>query len=41
MNDEITAEAVRNEIHRGTAIVLRGLYPRADDANPTTGGQQR
>jgi AcrR family transcriptional regulator len=29
MNDEINAETVRSEIRRGTAIVLRGLFPRA------------
>ncbi|HEY6419844.1 MAG TPA: TetR/AcrR family transcriptional regulator [Candidatus Binataceae bacterium] len=29
MNDAISAEMVRNEIYRGTTIVLRGLFPRA------------
>ena len=28
MNDEITAEMVRDEIRRGVAIALRGLFPR-------------
>jgi AcrR family transcriptional regulator len=28
MNAEISAEMVRDEIRRGTAIVLRGLFPR-------------
>ena len=29
MNDAISAEMVRNEIRRGTAIAMRGLFPRA------------
>jgi AcrR family transcriptional regulator len=29
MNDAITSEMVRNEIRRGTAIAMRGLFPRA------------
>jgi AcrR family transcriptional regulator len=29
MNDEISAELVRHEIRRGTAIAMRGLFPRA------------
>jgi AcrR family transcriptional regulator len=29
MNDAISAETVRTEISRGTAIVMRGLFPRA------------
>lgn len=29
MNDAIGAEMVRNEIRRGTAIAMRGLFPRA------------
>ena len=30
MNDAISTEVVRSEIRRGTAIVLRGLFARAD-----------
>jgi|SRR5208283_2797252 len=29
MNDAISAETVRNEIRRGVAIAMRGLFPRA------------
>ena len=29
MNDSLSAEIVRNEIRRGTAIAMRGLFPRA------------
>ena len=29
MNDAISAEMVRDEIRRGTAIAMRGLFPRA------------
>ena len=29
MNDTISAKMVRNEIRRGTAIAMRGLFPRA------------
>ena len=29
MNDALSAEMVRNEIRRGTAIAMRGLFPRA------------
>ena len=29
MNDAISAEMVRNEIRRGTAIAMSGLFPRA------------
>ncbi len=29
MNDRISANMVRNEIRRGTAIAMRGLFPRA------------
>jgi AcrR family transcriptional regulator len=30
MNDQISAEMARYEIRRGTAIAMRGLFPRAD-----------
>src|SRR5271156_1481739 len=30
MNDQISAEMVRHEIRRGTAIAMRGLFPRAE-----------
>ena len=30
MNDAISTEMVRNEIRRGTAIAMRGLFPRAE-----------
>jgi AcrR family transcriptional regulator len=30
MNEQITAEMVRHEIRRGTAIAMRGLFPRAE-----------
>ena len=33
MNDAISAEMVRNEIRRGTAIAMRGLFPRQRDLN--------
>ena len=38
MNDEISAEMARNEIRRGIAIVMRGLFPRAGATSITTGG---
>ncbi len=38
MNDAISAEMVRNEIRRGTAIAMRGLFPRTDAISVTTRG---
>ena len=38
MNDAISAEMVRNEIHRGTAIAMRGLFPHANTISITTRG---
>ncbi len=38
MNDAISAEMVRNEIRRGTAIAMRGLLPRAQLIPTMTGG---
>ena len=38
MNDAISAEMVRNEIRRGTAIAMRGLFPRAQPISTITGG---
>ncbi|HEY6421015.1 MAG TPA: TetR/AcrR family transcriptional regulator [Candidatus Binataceae bacterium] len=38
MNDAISAATVRNEIHRGTAIAMRGLFPSAGTISTTTGG---
>ncbi len=38
MNDAISAEMVRSEIRRGTAIAMRGLFPRADATSINTGG---
>ena len=38
MNDAISAEMVRNEIRRGTAIAMRGLFPRTDAISIITGG---
>jgi len=29
MNDELSAELVRDEIRRGVAIAMRGLFPRS------------
>ncbi len=40
MNDEIGTEMVRDEIRRGTAIVMRGLLPRDGAISTTTGGQE-
>ena len=39
MNDSISAEMVRNEIRRGTAIAMRGLFPRANAISIITRGQ--
>jgi len=38
MNDAISAEMVRNEIRRGTAIAMRGVFPRAQPISTITGG---
>jgi AcrR family transcriptional regulator len=38
MNDAISAEMVRNEIRRGTAIAMRGLFPRTGVNSVTTRG---
>ena len=38
MNDQISAEMVRHEIRRGTAIAMRGLFPRAEAI--VTGGDK-
>src|SRR5208283_746440 len=38
MNDAISAEMARNEIRRGTAIAMRGLYPRTGATSVTTTG---
>ena len=38
MNDAISAEMVRNEIRRGTAIAMSGLFPRAGAISTTTRG---
>ena len=38
MNDAISAEMVRNEIRRGTAIAMRGLFPRTGAISITTRG---
>ena len=40
MNDAISAEMVRNEIRRGTAIAMRGLFRDADAISTTTGGAE-
>jgi len=37
MNDLISAEMVRNEIRRGTAIAMHGLFPRAQPISTITG----
>lgn len=38
MNDAITVDIVRHEIRRGTAIAMRGLFPRAGALPIPTGG---
>lgn len=38
MNEQISAEMVRHEIRRGTAIAMRGLFPRAEPI--ITGGDK-
>ena len=38
MNDAISAEMVRNEIRRGTAIAMRGLFPRTGAISITKRG---
>ncbi len=40
MNDAISAEMVRNEIRRGTAIAMRGLFRDADAISNITGGAE-
>lgn len=40
MNDAISAEMVRNEIRRGTAIAMRGLYPRTGAISITRRGHR-
>ncbi len=40
MNDAISAEMVRNEIRRGTAIAMRGLFRDADAISTITGGAE-
>jgi AcrR family transcriptional regulator len=40
MSDEIKAETVRGDIHRGIAIAMRGLFPRSPNSI-ATGGQER
>ncbi len=40
MNDAISAEMVRNEIRRGTAIATRGLFRDADAISTITGGAE-
>lgn len=38
MNDAISAEMAGDEIRRGIAIAMRGLYPRVDGISIATGG---
>ncbi|MGO9507155.1 MAG: TetR/AcrR family transcriptional regulator [Mycobacterium sp.] len=40
MNDAISAEMVRNEIRRGTAIAMRGLFRDAGAISTITGGAE-
>jgi len=40
MNDAISAEMVRNEIRRGTAIAIRGLFRDADAISTITSGAE-
>ncbi len=40
MNDAISAEMARNEIRRGTAIAMRGLFRDADAISNITGGAE-
>jgi AcrR family transcriptional regulator len=39
MNDAISADIVRHEIRRGTAIAVRGLFPRAGASRIPTEGR--
>lgn len=40
LNDELTAAMVRDEIRRGTAIAIRGMFPRAATTPTGAGGAE-